>query len=927
MSRSTVVSRLSCLVYLLCLPTMLSAQLVSSARRDSAVSAFARGLMPLRSSGVDRFAADHPAWDGTGVLIAILDSGIDPGVPGLGMTSKGSPKILDLRDFSGEGRIPLHRIERRGDTLIIGGRHLLGASRVASVAGSGSLWGGTLAEASLGKPPASDLNGNGSIGDTLLLVVAPAQSGWVVFADTKGTGTLDGENPVRDFAVAHEFFAWSSAASGGAAGQRLHLAVNLADSAGVPTLDLFFDTSSHGTHVAGIAAAHDMYGVKGFDGVAPGANLIGLKISDDAHGAVSVTGSMLRALAYAIKFASDRSMPLVVNLSFGVGNEVDGTARIDAMIDSLLAQHPDVVMTVAAGNDGPGLSTLGFPGSASRVISVGATFPLAFLGIDARDSLREPVASFSSRGGEIAGPDIVVPGAAFSTVPSFAAGEELETGTSMASPYAAGLAARLVSGLRAANRTVPAYVVRQALRVSGTMLPSGTAIDEGSGLPDLNAAWQWLATPREFANVAVDVDAIAGRGAIYLNDAGSSGAPSSLSARVVVRRLDGGSPVTLRIRSSVDWVQVPESVTLSGGRGEFTVRVRPAVTFTGMLTAAIRLEGPDETAGPVAIIPVSVRNAVVGTGTRLPITLTPPAGAVSRLFVPADTGRGVQIEIATLRPEDHVTAALHEPGGMPFRDGATVTAGFGDGAGLFDVTGSDAVNGWYEVDVIGSPVAASTAKVTVRQAPLRLNATMQRDTLRLSARSLAAASLSVRLRAGLIGAERRMSVTQGGDAPVRLAVFVPAWATHVAVDTRMPREAWSRFTDFGLSFLDRHGKLLDATPINYAFSRASPDLPDGMAGDSLVLLLSPGFADPADRANWSLDLSIRFYVATPYSLDAGGSPYRPLAAGALREERFHQDALPIALPRDFRPLLTIVALEGSEHMWSREMSVAPPEIH
>src|SRR5262249_42492115 len=57
------------------------------------------GLMPLRSTGVEQFRAAHPTYDGRGVLIAILDSGIDPGVAGLIITSTGGPKLLDLRDF------------------------------------------------------------------------------------------------------------------------------------------------------------------------------------------------------------------------------------------------------------------------------------------------------------------------------------------------------------------------------------------------------------------------------------------------------------------------------------------------------------------------------------------------------------------------------------------------------------------------------------------------------------------------------------------------------------------------------------------------------------------------------------------------------------------------------------------------------------
>src|SRR6202165_2282080 len=69
--------------------------------------AFMLGLMPLKSTGVDVFRTAHPHYDGRGVLIAILDSGLDPGVPGLITTSTGAPKVIELRDFSGEGRVTL----------------------------------------------------------------------------------------------------------------------------------------------------------------------------------------------------------------------------------------------------------------------------------------------------------------------------------------------------------------------------------------------------------------------------------------------------------------------------------------------------------------------------------------------------------------------------------------------------------------------------------------------------------------------------------------------------------------------------------------------------------------------------------------------------------------------------------------------------
>ena len=139
----------------------------------------------------------------------------------------------------------------------------------------------------------------------------------------------------------------------------------------------------------------------GFDGVAPGAKLIGLKIADDAHGAVSVTGMIWTRPRLRHPLTTTGRWRSRRRLSFGVipGKIEALIARIDALIDSILAVHPDVVMTVAAGNDGPGLSTIGFPASAARVISVGATLPLVFSGGNASDTTADPIASFSSRGG------------------------------------------------------------------------------------------------------------------------------------------------------------------------------------------------------------------------------------------------------------------------------------------------------------------------------------------------------------------------------------------------------------------------------------------------------------------------------------------------------------------------------------------------
>ncbi|MGH7535957.1 MAG: hypothetical protein ACREMG_10250, partial [Gemmatimonadales bacterium] len=95
-----------------------------------------RGWLPRASLGADRFLRSHPAFDGRGVLIGILDTGIDASVVGLGTTSTGSPKILDLRDFSDEGAVPLAAVTPSGDSVVVGGRRLTGLGRVAGFSAS-----------------------------------------------------------------------------------------------------------------------------------------------------------------------------------------------------------------------------------------------------------------------------------------------------------------------------------------------------------------------------------------------------------------------------------------------------------------------------------------------------------------------------------------------------------------------------------------------------------------------------------------------------------------------------------------------------------------------------------------------------------------------------------------------------------------------
>lgn len=887
-----------------------------------AEAAYSHGWMPLASTGVGKFLAQHPTYDGRGVLIGILDTGIDPGIPGLLKTSTDAPKVLDLRDFSDEGAVRLERIVPQGDSVVIAGRRLRGFGRVAALSTAGPYYGGVVREIPLGQLPASDLNGNGTDSDTLAVVVTRATDGWVLLADTDGNGSLLGERPVHDYLAARESFGW--AARGRA--PRLNIAANFSAERGEPRLNLVFDISSHGTHVAGIAAGHDLYGVSGFNGVAPGAQVLGLKIANSAQGSVTTTGSMLRAMDYAIRFAAARRLPLVLNLSFGVGNELEGTARIDAIIDSVLTQHPEIVFTIAAGNDGPGLSTVGFPGSARRSISIGATLPSSFLPADPISGSRDDqLAYFSSRGGELAKPDLITPGVAYSTVPRWSTGKEIEQGTSMASPHAAGLAALLVSGLVQDKRAIRASAVKQALMVTARPLPGASFIDEGTGIPEIEQAYQWLRTDRTVPDI--QVRATSGSEASAAGFHERRPAESSWS-----QRFDLTGPAaaagSYTLRSDSPWASAPAKVTLNAGKSTVDVRYNLATLKSpGAYVATVTGWGADSLAGPAfRLVSTIVAPEPVGAGTRnLRSGVRVSAGSQLRTFFRADSARPFEIRISSGSAGQKGLAFFHEPDGMPYRDESARAIGAAEREAVYDVDGRDAVPGAYEAVVVASPVQALDATVKVTQSPLRLQLARQGATAvaRLSNLTASAARAEVGMLVG--GAERVETVVARGSAVRRIPFMAPEWARAVVVDLTMERAQWSRFTDFGVTLFDSVGRQIEKQPLNYAFGRLQANVQEHRGNQPLELALFPAFADPNSDENWTVRATIRLYADSAVALDpaAPADSVITIAPGQTVNAEFALPSNPWPLGDGFFPLAVLVARVG-EQSWTREGGLPLP---
>lgn len=231
---------------------------------------------------------------------------------------------------------------------------------------------------------------------------------------------------------------------------RIKSALDMKDFSGSPFGVV--DKQGHGSHVAGSVLADGP-----LPGVAPEAELIVAKVlGDNGSGGVD-------DIAAGIRWSITRNAD-VISMSLGGAGQ-------DSFIPPALAEAEaaGVIVIAAAGNDGPGEGTVGFPGGYSKAIAIAAV------------DVNLKVANFSSRGPAVyvAGPGVQIrstyPGGQYATM----------SGTSMATPNIAGIAALWIAAHpEVAKKDRPAKF-REALKlVSFDIDPAGRDTRTGWGFPD-----------------------------------------------------------------------------------------------------------------------------------------------------------------------------------------------------------------------------------------------------------------------------------------------------------------------------------------------------------------------------------------------------------------------------------------------------------
>ncbi len=330
------------------------------------------------------------------------------------------------------------------------------------------------------------------------------------------------------------------------------------------------DGNGHGTHVAGTIVGSGAASAGAHKGVSPGAELIvGKVLGRDGSGADS---QVLAGMEWAVAQHAD-----IVSMSLG-GDTGDGSDPLERAVDELSATS-STLFVIAAGNNGSSPTTVTSPGAAAAALTVGA--------VDGTDTM----ASFSSRGPRLDGtvkPEVVAPGVGI--VAARAAGTSLGdpvdqyytslSGTSMATPHVAGLAAILKQehpdwdGER-----LKAAIVGSAVPVAGA-----GAYDAGTGRVDaLRAVGQSVVADPTlnlgfFAWPHTDL-APSSRTLTYTNLGGAA-----VTYALTEGSQDGVAAPPPGVSLSADHVTVP-----AGGRASVAVTVDPTAAgpgaYSGVVTA------------------------------------------------------------------------------------------------------------------------------------------------------------------------------------------------------------------------------------------------------------------------------------------------------------------------------------------------------
>ncbi|MFH8620618.1 S8 family serine peptidase [Streptomyces vietnamensis] len=463
---------------------------------------------PSYETGAVDFVKEHPKADGRGVTIGILDSGVDLGHPALQKTTTGERKIVDwvtATDPLTEG----DNTWRAQITPVSG--PVFTASSQSWKAPEGSYQFSRFRESfTAGGDPKGDINRDGDTTDIFGMLYDPAAG--TVRVDTNQNNDFTDDAPMKPYKDGYQIGYFGTDNPATDVVERTPFVVEIRKD--VP-LDPWGDDyvgkkadfvniglveSEHGTHVAGITAANGLFGGK-MSGAAPGAKIVSSRACTWSGGCTNT------ALTEGMTDLVVNRGVDIVNMSIGGLPAQNDGDNVRSRLYTRLIDTYGVQLVISAGNEGPGINTIGDPGLADKVISVGAAISQSTWAANYGSAVEKKYAmfNFSSRGPREDGgftPTITAPGSAVNTIPTWLpgagvaeagytlpAGYGMLNGTSMSSPQATGASALLISAAKQRHMKLSPLTLRTALTSTATRIPGVAAHEQGSGLIDIVDAW------------------------------------------------------------------------------------------------------------------------------------------------------------------------------------------------------------------------------------------------------------------------------------------------------------------------------------------------------------------------------------------------------------------------------------------------------
>ncbi|XP_039278356.1 tripeptidyl-peptidase 2 isoform X2 [Nilaparvata lugens] len=615
-------------------------------------------LLPKKETGVTSFLNKFPNYDGRGVTIAIFDSGVDPGAAGLQVTTDGKPKVIGRYDCSGAGDVDISTVVEVTDGAIKGlsGRTLKIPESWNNPTGKfhvGLKNGYDLYPKSLKEKVEKerrekfwdpehksvsaetirkqqnflktlDENKTQTLSreDKLLKEEYEAQVEvlqafekkyfdggimydcvvfhdgeiWRACLDTSLNGDLAACTLLGEYSKTQEYATLSSL-------DLLNYSINVFDDGNL--LEVVGFCSSHGTHVASIAAAN-FPDEPERNGVAPGAQIVSLTLGDSRlypSPGMETGAAVVRSMIHVMKSHPHNKMH-VINMSYGERANFSSSGRIAELMAEVVDKC-GTVWVASAGNNGPALSTISCPPDLNYngVIGVGAYVSPEMMTSEYSLRRKQPGMPFTwtSRGPTpegAKGVSVCAPGAAITSVPcSTLRGCQLMNGTSMAAPHCTGVVALLISGMLAQKLPYSPFSVKQALENTAQFISNLDEFAQGHGLLQVEKAFDHLVSycDRKERDVRFQVSC-AGMKGIYIRgkqtnkprDFGITVEPIFLDSDNMASEKKIDFQMSLALACDASWVSCPSYLEMMNIQRVFSVKVDPSGLPEGVHRTSIR---------------------------------------------------------------------------------------------------------------------------------------------------------------------------------------------------------------------------------------------------------------------------------------------------------------------------------------------------